>query len=147
MNHLRRFNESIEKEEPEVQEIRDICLELNDIGFRTKADEIPSFKRGEIKIKVTIDDFRKGYRSPFNIYDIKETLERIQDFMTDKGYSVEIYIPEKSHNNRMQRVRFFNGNIIRFEDADDDSQIDYSITWCEILISSTNWFGKTIKSN
>lgn len=130
--------ESLIEEEPEVQEIRDICLELNDIGFRTKADEIPQFKRGEIKIKVTIDDFRKGYRSPFNINDIKETLERIQDFMTDKGYSVEIYIPEKSHNNRMQRVRFFNGNIIRLEDADNDSQIDYSITWCEIFIEKNN---------
>ena len=133
--------ESLTEEEPEVQEIRDICLELNDIGFRTKANEIPSFRRDKIKIKVTIDDFRKGYRSPFNINDIKETLERIKDFMTDKGYSVEIYIP-------MQRVRFFNGNIIRFGDADDGSQIDYPITWCEMLIStSTNWFGKTIKSN
>ena len=139
--------ESLIEEEPEVQEIRDICLELNDIGFRTKSDEIAK-KKNLILIKVTIDDFRKGYRSPFNINDIKETLERIQDFMTDKGYIVGIYIPEKSHNNRMQRVRFFNGNIIRFGDADDGSQIDYPITWCEMLIStSTNWFGKTIKSN
>jgi len=135
--------ESLTEEEPEVQEIRDICLELNDIGFRTKANEIPSFKRGEIKIKVTIDDFRKGYRSPFNIYDIKETLERIQDFMTDKGYSVEIYIPEKSHNNRMDKIRFYKGWIM----DDEMNPIDYKISFCEMFITSSNWFGKTVKSN
>jgi hypothetical protein len=127
-----QIEESLVEEEPEVQEIRDICLELSDIGFRVRVNELPQFKKGEIKIKVEIDDFRKGYRTPFNINDIKETLERVKDFITERGYIVDVYIPEKR---------------IRFEDSDDDKSIDYLITWCEIYISSTNWFGKTVKSN
>lgn len=140
-----KVEESLTDEEPEVQEIREICLELNDIGFRVQVDEIPQFKRGEIKIKVTIDDFRNGYRSLFNINDIQETLQRIQDFMTESGYDVEIFIPKKIHNNQMIKIRFINGQA----SIDNDygyEKVDYKITWCEMWISNTNWFKKNNKS-
>ena len=137
--------ESLVEEESEVQEIRDICLELNDIGFRTDINEIPQIKK-EIKIRVTIDDFRKGYRSPFDIQDIKETLERIQDFMTERGYQVEIFIPQKHHTTRMDKIRFQDDSVV-IDSFGKIYPIDYKISFCEMFITSTNWFGKTVKSN
>lgn len=133
--------ESLFEEEPELQEIRDICLEIDDIGLRTQVDEIPSTKRGEIKIKVTIDDVSRGYRSPFNINDIKETLQRIQYFMTERGYQVEIFIPQKNHNDKLDKIRFYKGWVM----DDEMNPIDYKISWCKIFISSPSWFGKTNK--
>lgn len=145
------IEESLVREEPEVQEIRDICLELNDIGFRTDINEIPQIKR-EIMIRVTIDDFRKGYRSPFDIKDIKETLERIKDFMTEKEYQVEIFVSHKNNVyndpevNKMDKIRFQDDSVV-IDSFGRIYPIDYKITYCEMFIKSTNWFKKIIKSN
>jgi hypothetical protein len=50
MKHLKRFidiiKEGLQSEEPEVEVLRDICLELEDIGFRVSIDEIPQFRGG-----------------------------------------------------------------------------------------------------
>lgn len=139
-----QYKEGLQSEEPEVETLRDICLEIEDIGFRVIVDEIPQFRGGEVKIKVSIDQFR-GYRRPFDIEKIKDVLLRIQDYMTDCGYRVEIYIPAKSHNNRYQRIRIFNDNIIEYEDSDYDKPIDYTVTWCEILITKEGWLKKAKK--
>ena len=148
MKHLKRFidiiKEGLQSEEPEVEVLRDIGLEIEDIGFRVSVDEIPQFRGGESKIKVRIDQFR-GYLHTFDIKEIKNVLLRIQDYMTDCGYRVEIYVPEKFHSNRCQRIRIFNDNIIEYEDADYDSPIDYPVTWCEVLISKEGWLKKPKK--
>jgi hypothetical protein len=126
--------ESLVEEEPEVQEIRDICLELNDIGFTTDVSEIPQFKK-EIKIKVTIEDLRNGHRTLFDIQDIKETLERIQDFIIERGYEVGIFIEKKHRNRPIMYKIIFQGDSVLMDALGRILPMDNTlVSYCDMFI-------------
>lgn len=134
------IKESLIEEEPEVQEIRDILLELEDIGFSTKVTELPQFRRGSIKVKADIRDRRKGYQSLFRIEYISEPLMRIKDYLNSRGWIVEIYIPKEHHNNQMEKIRFIND--VAYVVSDYNKKVDWSITWCEVLMEKSGWLSR-----
>ncbi len=90
MKYLKRYNESSESITDEVsQDIRDILLEINDIGLYTKADYYNQYKDFEIIIEhnPSIDD----YSEPFRFLDIKDCIMRLIDYMKVIGYSNFLY--------------------------------------------------------
>ena len=81
MKYLKKFNETIN-----IEDLRDICLELEDINIRCSF--IPSWNRrdgliisicGKVIDGKKVDDYNYVYFS-----EIKDTLLRIKDYLGDK---------------------------------------------------------------
>lgn len=80
MKYLNSFNEKIRHASDHnmydiMQDIKDICLELNDIGFVIKFVEA-----GYTVIKFEI---QKENYSSFSYDEVSEVMERIKDYMPD----------------------------------------------------------------
>jgi hypothetical protein len=130
LKYIRLFQESILQQQ--IEDLKDVCLELTDIGYTVEV--VDTHLDGTDIIKVGIS-FRK---TRFNINNIKDTIQRIQDFMSDRGYSVEIYIPSKWNINMMDKVRFINDtpHIQSGPNPLKYLPVDYEVMWCEIFIES-----------
>jgi hypothetical protein len=74
-----------------------------------------------------------GIRTRYLHSDI-ETLERIKDFMSENGYNIEMYIPGR-HNQNPRSIRLSESGVI---DNHNNKKVDYTITWCEMLITKIN---------
>ncbi len=81
-----------------IQTIRDICLDLNDLGFKVFTNQLGFNKLGKREgfyPNITIfrdplstpDDQRKYY---FEFDEVKEIVDRIKNYMTSNGYKVKI---------------------------------------------------------
>ncbi len=106
MKHLKKYNES--KEEISLEDIRDICLELEDEGFKIENTEEPTLQDvKDILLELEDEGFkvifsRFANREYFNCYtytinivkekakfiydDVKEVLLRLKDYFPDELY-------------------------------------------------------------
>lgn len=97
MNHLKSI---LKPELPDevIQTIRDICLELNDMGFKVFTNQLGFNKLGKREgfypnitifnnILFTRAEQRKDY---FEFDEIKEVVDRLVDYMASNGYKVKI---------------------------------------------------------
>ena len=85
MRYLRKFNESSDMDDI----ISDICLELNDEGFRTKFET--SYKNGISgrRREILIDLFHSHPGKTFNYDQIKDTIERILKYLGNNLIKIE----------------------------------------------------------
>ena len=96
MKHLATFNESTNPGFPEdiLQDLKDICLELKDIGFQIKTGRYVDV----YKVSKNIDCIRiykydkVGHYDTFNYNTVKEYIDRIKDYMKMNGYATEVCI-------------------------------------------------------
>ncbi len=79
MKHLKKYNES--KEKISLDDIRDICIELEDDGFLVR------IAYGVDVIRINI--FRGGKH--FEYKDVKETILRLQDYLGDSLDRISVY--------------------------------------------------------
>jgi hypothetical protein len=78
MRRIRSYNESLLSEDVKIT-IRDICLELKDLGFSINYSGLYD-KRPSIEIN-----------KEYFIYDeVDEIIERIKDYLNDIGYDVKV---------------------------------------------------------
>ncbi len=104
-------------------DLRDICVELEDIGLRVEVS-------GENdNILIYIKDFSKGYLSPLNIKSIEDTIYRILDFATQQSYITNMITHAKHHSQRTIEVKFKEGVLL----DKDNKLIDYKPHWLEII--------------
>ncbi len=96
MKYLRKYNENLKSQEI-LNDIEDICLELNDMN---------NFGR-QIKVKVETEAQRDVYRVEINMSkikfdEIKETLLRLKDYVLNyihKTMSFTIYLGLRTYLN------------------------------------------------
>jgi hypothetical protein len=133
MKKLKKFesflNESLTRQEL-VEGISEICLELNDMNFRTSIST--DFK----DIRLIIDIFSKGYRESYHIYQILDTLERLLDFSEQNGWSLNIRVPAKHHNDVFMDVVIKDNIPYIINYYGDLEEVNHRIANC------TCWFGE-----
>lgn len=86
MNNLKSFNESILTQD-QLSDLNDICLELKDIGYRVF---ILQRDRGLYVVKIYKTQRivkRLGNIYYYNWDEIKDTVERIMDYVELQGFS------------------------------------------------------------
>lgn len=103
MKHLKYFNEAkwclggIDYDCQ--QDLQDICLELHDVGFNieffgqgygirvgsSRKERRLANKGMTMHLRIT-----KGLEDPFRYREVNETVERVKDFMTMKGFSTKV---------------------------------------------------------
>ena len=120
MKHLSLFNESV-NEEDFIQTLKDICLELSDIGCevfvrKSQKERQLKMKKERPKIKLSVDkyDFCIMIRFPENhksftsektkelTYILIDVYERIQDYLKLEGYTENLLtkIPSTIYDQR-----------------------------------------------
>ena len=86
MKHLKPFNEAFENNIK--QDIRDICLELEDIGFIASIDINNQYV--DLFLSETTAYGRPIY--PFEYNQISEVIERLKHYMIGLGFGSTLYI-------------------------------------------------------
>ncbi len=134
MKHLRRYNES--KEEPTLQDVKDILLELEDEGFKVKLRN--SDKKSKSSAFYILIEMKDEY---FKYQDVKEVLLRLKDYLEEYLLSVNIvaYAPSIGgrYTNRYEITLFDDDGIYGIF---DDSTQDFtnSIIWELEILSIIN---------
>ena len=94
MKHLKTYNESIDEIE---QNLKDICLELQDDGF-------------EVLVSTKLRNYKLvSIRKPQKIFlldSITEYKERLIDYMESEGYQCEIYVNNPLTDKDMELYKF-----------------------------------------
>ncbi len=105
MKHLKKYNESNSSDI--VQNIKDILIELNDIGFKSKVEHssnkfIPSCINVTIyKYDLFNSEFGEGGYMRYQISDVIDTIFRLNSYLTDLKYkpsSIYVIFQGKSHS-------------------------------------------------
>ncbi len=123
MKHLKKYNESVE--EPTLQDVRDILLELEDEGFTAKIHRLKSQNVLKILIK-------KTKLECYKYQDVKETLLRLKDYLGEKIRYISVSIDPNNiwANWEVYEVIMFNedellgrkdGKVHDFHDHDIDT--------------------------
>lgn len=105
MKHLKKFNESLLPDKDIMQDIKDICLELEDEGIKiltnygeaTNTIDGQRVSRRLIYLSLIAREriFTSKEEKKFFIKS-KETVERLKDYMSQKGYKVKVdHLPIK----------------------------------------------------
>lgn len=98
MKHLRSFNEDIEYwiQPGILQDLKDICLELTDIGL--SYDIFPDQEEDEFYVRISdkTDDEESplGIRSEEDWITIIDCIERIKDYMKIHGQTADEWTDE-----------------------------------------------------
>jgi len=100
MKHLKNFLDKTFHRKPKLPEevrlnIIDICLELEDVGFRIFKNQLGFNKLGEREgFYPNISIFKSGddelFSDELHRELIEDTIERLKDYMNKNGYSVKI---------------------------------------------------------
>lgn len=113
MKYLKYFNESILSKDI-VSDLKDICLEIIDDGFKidfwndseleddienNRIKPLNSYSRFEDE-QINENEFRMSinhtHRDSFRYSEVSEVVERIKDFMSQRGY--EVYVSTMSED-------------------------------------------------
>jgi len=112
-----------------IQTLKDICLELEDIGFTVRINDSPCDDGlYDSYVSLYITDFSKGYLSPFTSKDVIETIERIQNFLPDK--EIKIYTHRRNHSSQFEELKVYGGGLMDLE----DNYLDYRMYWVSLKI-------------
>lgn len=90
-NFSQFLNESVDVKDI-ISDIKDICLELQDLGFIIKFNMKPNIAGDKISVyrksHIVIRKFRNKI---FDSNDILEVIERLRDYMEDNGYEMKVF--------------------------------------------------------
>lgn len=119
-----------------LEDIRDICIELEDKGFTVKVsrEELPKWnlKNTEVELEddiyVNIVDNRKVYLSPFSWKDVIEALQRIEMLVGKEN--LRIFTHREHHNNQEEELKIYGGGLMDLE----DNYLDYKIYWIKLIV-------------
>lgn len=85
MKHLKTYNENNEGRNIDIyRDLVDICLELNDDGLSTKVSALDN----KFEISIT----KSTPPNIFKFKDVYEVIERIKDYMGERGYLYKVKI-------------------------------------------------------
>ncbi len=110
INTFNQYNESIE--EPIDDVIKDICIELEDIGYTIRYSEEPTIigYRDNGGLSITITKYKKveggihgsterTISEEVNVREIRDTLERLKDYLGDRLVYIHCYVDDKKAAN------------------------------------------------
>ena len=116
MKYLKSYNESVESEKKDlIENVNDMLLELNDLGFKCEAKEPPTPRQSDIDLyhvygyeivktrEHIIVSFLK-HREGFHFDEIEEVYYRIKDYLNENGYkdngSLEKHFSQKEQGGK-----------------------------------------------
>lgn len=93
MKHLKTFESNNRLSEEEmILDIKDICLELQDEGFTINTGNSSYNRSPYIYLCIYKSDGDRTYSKKFIFtHEISEIIERIKDYVSDKGLEIEIH--------------------------------------------------------
>lgn len=128
MKHLKRIfekglfqkiNDDERNNKNLIQDIKDICLESEDIGFKIDIcttgwsrlpNNIPNKTIGELRFLEITKPNGSGTLLKFYLNDIADILYRISDYMAINNYSVVIEISAPEGPLRMSKLNYYDNN-------------------------------------
>jgi len=109
-NWSKHLNKKPELPDEVIQTIRDICLELNDMGFRVFTNQLGFNKLGKREgIYPNITIFRNG--NGFMFSEIEEVVNRLTDYMDKLGYKLELKKTWVDNHGKYKQGKLFEVNI------------------------------------
>jgi len=140
MKYLKRYNESVSLDI--IENVKDILLELNDIGFQSRVDVISkSFLNSPNKDTLLISIYKydlfnsevgdNGYMR-YKVSDVKYIILRLNSYLSEVGYPLySLYIDSRYNINK----RLTSGSTkIGIDDLDEMSDyiiIDTTLEFCK----------------
>ncbi len=109
MKHLKKYNENIN--DISLQDIRDICLELEDEKFIIELNEGKS--AAELLANAFNISIESGKEKNFKYSEVKEVLLRLKDYLGEKLIFVSALIPLANHVYNSFDVILFNEEEFR----------------------------------
>jgi len=106
INTFNQYNESIE--EPIDDVVKDICIEFEDMGYTVRYSEEPVVVgyRDNGGLSITITKMKKveggihgaterSISEPINVREIRDTLDRLKDYLEDRLVYIHCYVDDK----------------------------------------------------
>ena len=121
MKYLVSYNESNKflRVKNIIEDIKDICLEIQDKGFTFKIEPSNDIKMKVMSLQgdtisdkgipfyVEIEKFQ-GYRHIFKIGEVSDVIQRLIDYMNSNGFKSIVQIPTKHHVNQLALLNITN---------------------------------------
>lgn len=148
LKDVKRIEESLSTRQDVVQTLKDISLDIQDMGYRVLVGEDPAIpsqfgglhkRRDEYNLKrrvlINIDKNTQGRKPLFDISEIKYYLLRVIGFLESEGFNPVIFVPKRDNPSGSDYTQMFFDKNVKIGEGIfkcENRIFDYPISWLEI---------------